>query len=109
VHVQTKLECSQDILSFISYLQTKANNLKNKSFYVFGAHFTYYYLLNMGINEEQILAVVDNDVLKQGKRMYGTNTKVIGPNELPMGADLLVEMGPYNEEIKNKIKNVNFL
>ena len=109
VDMEIKLECSQDIVNFISYLQNKADSLRDKSFYIFGAHFTYYYLLNMGIREEQIIAVVDNDVSKQGKRMYGTNTKVISANQLPVGADLLVEMGPYNDEIKNKIKNVNFL
>lgn len=109
IDIQPKLSCREDIMSFLNYLKIKANSLKNKSFYVFGAHFTYYYLLNMGIKEEQIIAVVDNDPLKQGKRMYGTNTKIIAPTDLPINADILVEMGPYNEEIKNKLKNVKFL
>lgn len=106
---QTKLNCSADIMHFLEYLQAKADSLKNKSFYIFGAHFTYYYMLNMGINEDQILAVVDNDPLKQGKRMYGTNTKVISPTELPIDAEVLVEMGPYNDEIKSKLKNISLL
>lgn len=104
-----KLECRDDIISFLNYLQTKADSLKDKSFYVFGAHFTYYYLLNMGIDETQIIAVVDNDPMKQKKRMYGTNTKIISPDELPQGAEILVEMGPYNNEIKHKLNNVVFL
>lgn len=107
--LDVKLNCSLEIMSFLNYIKSKAESLKDKKFYVFGAHFTYYYLLNMGIKEEQIIAVVDNDPLKQNKRMYGTNTKVISFQEVPEGSDVLVEMGPYNEEIKSSIKNVNFI
>jgi hypothetical protein len=71
----------------------------NDPFYVYGAHFTYYYLLNMGVSPDQIIAVVDGDPAKQGRRMYGTNHKIISPNELPDGANVFVEMGPYNSEI----------
>lgn len=101
------LDCKADILSFLKYMQTRADMVKDlPRFYVFGAHFTYYYLLNMGISTDQIIAVVDNDPKKQGRRMYGTKTRVVSPQELEENAKIFVEMGPYNQEIKKGISNV---
>ena len=60
----------------------------------------------MGISVNQITAVVDNDPNKQGRRMYGTNTKVISPQELEDEANVFVEMGPYNKEIIKELNNV---
>jgi hypothetical protein len=93
----------------INYIKNRVEDIKDKKFYVFGAHLTYYYLLNLGIKEEQIIAVVDNDPKKQNKRMYGTNTKIISPLDLPINADVFLEMGPYNEEIKKSMNNINFI
>jgi len=95
-----------DIIELIKYMKVRAENVKDKKFYVFGAHLTYYYLINMGINENQIIAVIDNDPHKQGKRMYGTNTKTISPHDMEEGANVFLEMGPYNEEIKKELNNI---
>jgi hypothetical protein len=98
------------VLNFLKYMQKRVDSIKHlKDIYVFGAHFTYYYLINLGIDESQIAAVIDNDPKKQGRRMYGTNTKVIGGQDLPLGAKVFVEMGPYNEEIKAGLTNVEFI
>jgi hypothetical protein len=99
----------QDIINLIEFYKKRIEDIKHQQFYVFGAHFTYYYLINLGINVNQIIAVIDNDPYKQNKRMYGTNTRVISPNEIPNGANVFLEMGPYNEEIKSKLINVNFI
>ena len=40
------------------------------------------YLLNSGIDEERIECIIDNDPVKQGKRLYGTNLKVYGSSKL---------------------------
>ena len=107
VELESTFDSAQDIVEFLQYMQDRANKVKKvPKFYVFGAHYTYYYLLNMGISEDQIIAVVDNDPSKQNKRMYGTNTKVISSEEIKEGADVFVEMGPYNEEIINKLNSV---
>ena len=110
IETQAILNDSQDILNFLKYMQKRVDSIKHlKDIYVFGAHFTYYYLINLGIDESQIAAVIDNDPKKQGRRMYGTNTKVIGGQDLPLGAKVFVEMGPYNEEIKAGLTNVEFI
>ncbi len=105
----TTFNIKPDIISLIDFYKKRIESIKNEKFYVFGAHFTYYYLINLGINIDQIIAVIDNDPHKQNKRMYGTNTRVISPNDVPDGSNVFVEMGPYNEEIKNKLTNVNFI
>lgn len=112
--LDSRFDCSEDIITFLQYMQDRANEAKKlDKFYVFGAHFTYYYLINMGVDVNQIIAVVDNDPKKQGKRMYGTTTPTISANEMKEGASIFLEMGPYNEEIKkgiDKIKsNINYI
>lgn len=94
-----------EVSRFLKYMTKRAQAVKdtNHMFYVYGAHFTYYYLLNMGISLDQIIAVVDGDPAKQGRRMYGTNHKVMSPSELPEDAEVFVEMGPYNKEIINNL------
>ena len=112
--LDSRFDYSKDIITFLQYMQNRTNEAKDAGkFYVFGAHFTYYYLINMGIDISQIIAVVDNDPKKQGKRMYGTTTKTISPEEIEEGGSIFLEMGPYNKEIKkglNKLKkNLNFI
>ncbi|NQU33609.1 MAG: hypothetical protein HQ521_10270 [Bacteroidetes bacterium] len=107
---QQKFDCKDDIVDLIEYYKKRVEKIKHlDGFYVFGAHFTYYYLLNFGIKEIQIKAVVDNDVKKQNRRMYGTNTKTISSDELPNGAMLFLEMGPYNEEISRSLKDIVYI
>ena len=97
-------------MGFLDYMVSRVNSIeKDSKFYVFGAHFPFYYLLSLGIKEEQIIAVIDNDVDKQNRRMYGTNVKVISPNNIPDGSNIFIEMGPYNEEIKDGLINMNFI
>ena len=104
-----KFDIKNDIINLIDFYKKRIENIKDQQFYVFGAHFTYYYLINLGIDVNQIIAVIDNDLDKQNKRMYGTSTKVISPNDLPEGSNVFLEMGPYNEEIKKQLTNVNFI
>lgn len=98
-----------DIINLIKYMQKRVETLSEDKFYVFGAHLTYYYLLNLGISEDRIIAVVDNDPNKQGRRMYGTNTRVISPKDLPKDAPVFLEMGPYNEEIANNLSDIKLI
>jgi hypothetical protein len=105
-----KMDYSLDIINMVKYLKSRASTIhEDQKIYVFGAHFTYYYLLNLGIKEDQIVAVLDNDPNKVGKRMYGTNTKVISPKEASVKYPVFLEMGPYNEEIKENINHLKFI
>jgi hypothetical protein len=104
------IDQSQLIIDWIDYIKRRSEDVKRiEKFYVFGAHFPYYYFLNFGVKEEQIIAVVDNDKLKCGRRMYGTNTKVIHSSDLSVNSDIVVEMGPYTHEIKDNLLGMNFI
>lgn len=105
-----KLDQSYLILNWLKYIKDRADEVKkHDKFYIFGAHFPYYYFLNFGVKEEQIIAVVDNDIEKCDRRMYGKTTKVIHSSQLPYNSKIVVEMGPYTDEIKYNLKNVIFI
>jgi len=76
-----------------------------KDVYLFGAHVFSQYLINMGLNTSKIVSILDNDPLKQGRRLYGTNLGVMAPNILKDSNNPLVILraGVYNREIKEGI------
>ena len=91
--------------NFFQYYLKRIEKLKNNQFYIFGAHFPLYYLLSLGLDKKNILGVVDNDIKKQNKRMYGLDIQTYCPKSIPSGSNICVEMGPYNIEIKKNLKN----
>jgi len=105
-----KINQSYLISNWINYIKKRSEQLKKiEKFYIFGAHYPLYYFLNFGISEEQIVSVVDNDPIKTFKRMYGTNIGIIHSSDLPSKSNLIVEMGLYTTEIKEKINDVFFI
>ena len=75
--------------------------------YLFGAHVFAQYLIEMGLDTTSIVSLLDNDVNKQGKRLYGTNLLVQSPKILADLKDpfVILKAGVYNNEIKNDILN----
>lgn len=85
------------------------SNIKNKNIYLFGAHIFSQTLLNLGIDEKQVLNILDNDPNKQNKRLYGTDLIVKSPKCLE-GLDypvIVVRGGIYTDEIKEDILQIN--
>lgn len=83
--------------------------LNGDKFYLFGAHIFAQYLISMGINEDQIINILDNDPNKQEKRMYGTSLTVKPPECLRglQQPKVLLRSGSYDEEIKAGILKIN--
>ena len=78
--------------------------------FIFGAHIFTQFLLKNGLSESDFSCVLDNDVNKQGKRLYGTGLSVSSPKVLKNLKSPLVVLkaAQYTEEIKNDIvKNIN--
>ena len=77
----------------------------NHPVYLFGAHVFSQYLIEMGLNVERIKCILDNDPMKQGRRLYGTNLMVFSPELLRSETNPLVILraGVYNDEIKREI------
>jgi len=77
--------------------------------YLFGGHIFSQFLLNLGLKENSISAILDNDVKKQGKRLYGSSLIVNDPMIIKNDPDpyVIVFAGVYTEEIKRQLRNIN--
>ena len=109
-------------LNYVNYHNNLVSdiNLKiektNKEVYLFGAHIFSQYLISFGLNCDKIVKILDNDISKQGKRLYGTPFNIESPKILKNKKNpiVILKAGVYNEEIKSDIlnninKNVTFL
>lgn len=83
----------------------------NRPVYLFGAHVFTQYLINFGLNIESVVCVLDNDKLKQGKRLSGTSFIVNSPNILKKEKNkpiIILRAGVHSREIKKDIlENIN--
>jgi hypothetical protein len=78
--------------------------------YLFGAHVFSQFLLNFGLNRSAIVSILDNSILKQGKRLYGTDLLVDSPSVLAgkNNPTIILRCGVFNNEIKQDILiNIN--
>ena len=87
-----------------------------QSIYLFGAHVFAQYLIELGLDTSRIVCLLDNDINKQGKRLYGTNMMVKSPKVLAdvKNPIIILKAGVYNDEVKRDIleninKNAKFL
>lgn len=96
-------------LELVKQLNETINKL-NSEVYLFGAHVFSQYLISFGLEESKISFILDNDPVKQGKRLYGTNLKVKSPKVLSKEKRpiVILRAGVYNDEIKKDIlENIN--
>jgi hypothetical protein len=77
--------------------------------FLFGASNQSQYLINFGLNIDSVTAILDNDVIKQGKRLYGTDKFVQSPNVLKdmVSPKVIVRAGPYTKEVVQQLKQIN--
>ena len=95
--------------SNVKTINEHINKTKNPIF-LFGAHIFSQYLIQVGLQQEHIICILDNDTSKQNKRLYGTSLKVMSPSCLSKYVDpiVILKAGSYNEEIKKDIlENIN--
>ncbi len=105
-----------NFLRYYNYYLTKVNMLNNKMsycerpIYIFGGHPMSQFLLGLGLHEEKIVSILDNDPNKFGKRLYGSKLYVKSPKTLKTDKYpiLILNAGSYQQEIKNDIiENIN--
>lgn len=84
-------------------------NKEDEKFYLFGAHVTSQFLLSMGLDENKIIHILDNDPKKMNNRLYGTNLIVHTPNILMYdeSPSVIVKNGSYDKEISEQILELN--
>ena len=104
---------------FQNYINNHINDVKvinltiNKTdlpVYLFGAHVFSQCLISFGLDVSKIICLLDNDLKKDNKRLYGTSLISKSPKilkDIPK-ALVILRAGAYNDEIKKDIlKNIN--
>jgi len=81
----------------------------NDKVYLFGAHIFAQIYLNLGLNEDNIISILDNNTEKQGRRLYGTNLIINSPKVLGDCVDptVIIRAGSYTNEIVCGIMKIN--
>lgn len=106
-------DLSQNVKEIINFKKIRINNFyeeykKNDydACFIYGSHVHSQMYLNLGIEEEILNGVLDNDIAKHYKYLYGTNLKVFPVDVLKQFRKplLLCDMGAYDNEIKIQIK-----
>jgi len=102
--------------NYIDYHKDLISNINQKiencetPIYIFGAHVFSQYLIGSGLDTSKVICLLDNDPVKQGKRLYGTNLMVQSPEILRNVTSpiVILKAGIYNAEIKKEIiENIN--
>jgi len=83
--------------------------LGNEKFYLFGGHIFSQALLNLGLNMDNVECIIDNDIQKHYKRLYGTTclikpSTVLAEDENPI---VVLRGGPYHNEIMKTLLSIN--
>lgn len=109
---QTNKKVFYDYISYYTNLVNRINRYisKHENVFLFGAHIFSQNLICFGLDTSCINMILDNDPLKQNKRMYGTNLNVESPEVLKSIKDpiVILKCGSYNNEIKeNILKYIN--
>lgn len=102
------LDWFETLMKDAKFLTNIVRHNAETKFFVFGAHVFTQMLLAAGIDASHIEAVIDNDKLKHGKRLYGSNLFVKPVDHLvsisPGSSHVLfLRAGPYSEEIEDQI------
>jgi len=111
--VDVNFEYSKDLfLDYIYKLKSDISNILDDiedNVYLFGAHVFSQTLLNFGLDESIVISILDNDVKKRGRRLYGTNLFIESP-EILKDVDhpiVILRSGLYNSEIEDQLRLIN--
>lgn len=113
---KANLKMNDDFMTTLTKYRTLAEDLQHRSkswpspAYIFGAHFPAQFLFALGVDPYNFNCVLDNSRAKVGQVLYGTNLMVLFPQELERDTKplVIVQMGPYTQEISEQLTKVNF-
>lgn len=103
-------------IDFVEYHKKYIDELNKKisefngEVYLFGAHIFSQYLINFGLDIDKVTCILDNDINKQDKRLYGSPLMVKSPKILKdkNNVAVILKASMYNKEIKKDIlENIN--
>jgi predicted SAM-dependent methyltransferase len=109
-----KRDISSKLLSAVKYYDDKIEDiierLNGSDFYLYSAHINSQYLLNNGIQTDNIISLLDISESKIGKKLYGFDLEVRNPISIENDDNPIVvisHMGAYKEEIKKNLLSIN--
>jgi hypothetical protein len=96
-------------VKLVKNINQQLNTETKSRVFLFGAHVQAQYLIGFGLDLSKVDAILDNDVQKSGKRLYGTDKKVASPSilhglEAPV---VIIRAGTFTDEIVAQIKIIN--
>lgn len=76
--------------------------------YAFGAHVFTQMLIAAGLPQAQLSAVLDNSKSKQGRRLFGTNLRVVSPEAAlsETGGLVVMAVAEYEREIRSQLSQI---
>lgn len=102
----------QDFIAYhenlVKKLNVKIDTFEGKV-YMFGAHIFSQCLFQFGLKQHTITGILDNSVLKGGKRLYGTSLTVSSP-EILRGKEkvaVVLKVAGYRDEIARQLLEIN--
>ena len=103
----------QNIKNRISTLNEYMDANPDKNFYMWPSSIHSLHLCMLGLNYNKLTGLLDNSLNKIGKKIYGYNIPIFDFSKQIEKANIndtfFINGGIFNEEIKEKIKNVNVL
>ncbi len=83
--------------------------LIDREFYLFGAHVFSQFLIKKGLISDKIINILDNSVIKNGQRLYGTDITCLLPQVIEDKEDPIVVVfaGGYQKEIEEQLRSIN--
>ena len=84
-------------------------NISNEDLFLFGGHIFSQFCIMSGLDPKLVIAILDNDPGKIGKRLYGTKNEVMAPAVLSHydKPKVLLKAGRYTEEIAKQLMELN--
>lgn len=101
------LSAMKEIDDFVKRINEDIHNAK-EPVYLFGAHVFSQMLIYKGISNN-INGVLDNSQLKQNKRLYGTNFKILSPEVITQDTNptVILRVGAYQDEVRQQLNSLN--
>lgn len=103
------IEIIEEKKNRIIYFYEEYNKNIYDSYFIYGSHVHSQMYLNLGLDASILNGVLDNDIAKHHKYLYGTNLEVFPVTTLEKFKKplILCDMGAYDHEIKKQI-NQNY-
>lgn len=107
-------ENKRDYLLMVNYykeLVSKINEITKQNsqpVFLFGAHIFSQFLIYLGINQENLVSILDNSAYKEGKRLYGTKFNITKPESIRSfkKPNVIIFAGQYQDEIERQVSEI---